>query len=859
MANLERDPVCGMQVDPARAAAKVEHAGKTFHFCSRGCAQKFQADPEKYLSAGAADQISMTHGRAAAPAPGQLPSIQPARPASTQVTPPAQHTPEKHPVASPTKRSSATDGAILEYTCPMHPEVRERVARGKNPPSCPDCGMALEALDVESAVEQTTEYVCPMHPEIIRDAPGDCPICGMALEPRTVTPAETPNPELIDMTRRFWISVALTAPLLLLAMSDLLPGERVAGWLGMRAMIWIEFALATPVVLWAGLPFFERGWHSIVRWKLNMVTLISMGIATAYGYSVIAAAAPGIFPATLHTEHGAVPVYFEAAAVITTLVLLGQVLELRARSRTGSAIRALLGLQPRMARLLREDGSEHDVPISQVRIGHRLRVRPGEKVPVDGVVLEGASAVDESMLTGEPMPVEKVPGDKVTGASLNATGSFVMRAERVGSQTMLAQIVRMVNDAQRTRAPIQGIADKVAAYFVPAVVLTAIATFLVWFFVGPQPRLAYAIVNAVAVLIIACPCALGLATPMSIMVGTGRGAMAGVLVKNAEALERLEAVDTLVVDKTGTLTEGKPHVLSATALSNLDQNDILRLAAGLELGSEHPLGSAILKAAKEKGIAPAPVTNFRSHGGLGVTGNVDGRAIALGNAQLADKLLADVGAAVEKAEGLRRDAQTAIFLLVDGRLAGLIGIADPIKVSTLDALEQLRADGLRIVMLTGDSGATADSIAKKLGIVEIHAEVLPQNKAEMVREIAKAGHKVAMAGDGINDAPALAAADVGIAMGTGTDVAMESAGITLAGGDLRGIVRARKLSRGTMRNIRQNLFFAFIYNLLGVPLAAGILYPFFGLLLNPMIASLAMSLSSVSVIGNALRLRKLQL
>ncbi len=785
MANLERDPVCGMQVDPARATAQVEHGGKTFYFCSRGCAQKFQAAPENYLSLGAATQISMTHGRAATPAPGQLLSVQPTRSA--------------------------------------------------------------------------TEYVCPMHPEIIRDAPGDCPICGMALEPRAATLGETPNPELMDMTRRFWVSVALSVPLLLLAMSDLLPGGPVARWLGMRTIIWIEFALATPVVLWSGLPFFERGWNSIVRWKLNMFTLISIGIATAYAYSVIAAAAPGIFPATLHTERGAVPVYFEAAAVITTLVLLGQVLELSARSRTGSAIRALLGLQPKMARLLHDDGSETDVPISEVRVGDRLRVRPGEKVPVDGIVLEGASAVDESMLTGEPMPVEKLPGDKVTGASLNATGSFVMRAERVGSETMLAQIVRMVSDAQRTRAPIQGVADKVSAYFVPAVVLAAIATFLVWFLVGPQPRLAYAIVNAVAVLIIACPCALGLATPMSIMVGTGRGATAGVLVKNAEALERLEAVDTLVVDKTGTLTEGKPEVLSLTALSDLHENDILHLAAGLEIGSEHPLASAVLKAAKEKGIAPAGVANFQALSGFGVTGEVDGRAIALGNAQLADKLHVDVGAAVEKAEALRRDAQTAIYLLVDGRLAGLLGIADPIKATTLDALEQLRTEGLRIVMLTGDSRATADSIAKKLGIVEIHAEVLPQNKAEVVHEIAKAGHKVAMAGDGINDAPALAAADVGIAMGTGTDVAMESAGITLAGGDLRGIVRARKLSRGTMRNIRQNLFFAFVYNLLGIPLAAGVLYPVFGLLLNPMIASLAMSLSSVSVIGNALRLRKLQL
>jgi Cu+-exporting ATPase len=841
-----------MQVDPARAAAQAEHGGKKFYFCGRGCAEKFRVAPERYVSGDAVAAMPLAAMHAEIHGSAKLTTIHPATAAPQN---PAQ---ELSP--SPSVPGDARVG--VEYICPMHPEVRQKIAAGKQPPPCPDCGMSLEPAGAPAAALQRTEYVCPMHPQIIRDAPGNCPICGMALEPRTGTEAEAPTPELVDMTRRFWVSVALAAPILLLAMSDLLPGKPVTRWLGIAVITWIEFALATPVVLWAGLPFFERGWNSIVRWKLNMFTLISIGIGTAYAFSVIATLAPGIFPDTFRTD-GRVPVYFEAAAVITTLVLLGQVLELRARSHTSSAIRALLGLQPKTARLVSEDGSERDIQLDQVHAGDRLRVRPGEKVPVDGVVLEGASAVNESMLTGEPMPVEKAPGDKVTGAALNTTGTFVMRAERVGSETMLAQIVRMVSEAQRTRAPIQSLADKVSSYFVPAVLLAAVATFLVWFFVGPQPRLAYAIVNAVAVLIIACPCALGLATPMSIMVGTGRGATAGVLVKNAEALEALEKIDTLVVDKTGTLTEGKPKLITVAPLAGLSEADVLRFAAGLERGSEHPLAAAVLQGAKEKNIVPASLSNFRALAGRGVTGEVGSQHVALGNAKLAAELGVDGGpdakAALDSAESMRREGQTAIFLAVDGRLAGLLGIADPIRASALEALQQLRADGLRIVMLTGDSRTTADSVAKKLGIAEVFAEILPENKAGTVRQLASSGRKVAMAGDGINDAPALAVADVGIAMGTGTDAAIQSAGITLVGGDLRGIVRARHLSRGTMRNIRQNLFFAFVYNLLSVPLAAGVLYPFFGLLLNPMIASVAMSFSSVSVIGNALRLRKLRL
>jgi Cu+-exporting ATPase len=718
--------------------------------------------------------------------------------------------------------------------------------------------MALEpAAPVVPAAR--TEWVCPMHPQIVRSEPGTCPICGMALEPRTVTADEAINPELADMTRRFWIGLALTAPLLALAMSDLLPGQPVQHAVSPRLLAWVQLVLSTPVVLWAGWPFFVRAHASVVNRSPNMFTLIAIGTGMAYGYSVVGTVAPGLFPDSFRTHGGQIGLYFEVAAVITVLVLLGQVLELRARSRTSTAIRQLLGLAPKTARRLAADGREEDVPLELVQPGDRLRVRPGEKVPVDGAVIEGTSAVDESMVTGEPIPVEKAPGDRVTGGTVNGTGGFVMRAERVGSDTLLAQIVRLVGEAQRSRAPIQRLADQVSAYFVPAVVAVAILTFVGWALFGPEPRLAYALVNAVAVLIIACPCALGLATPMSIMVGTGRGATAGVLVRNAEVLEVLEKVDTLVVDKTGTLTEGRPGLVSVVARPELDEATLLRLAAGLERGSEHPLASAIVAGAVARGVEPGPARDFRSVTGKGVTGTVDGRAVALGNAALLAELGIDPGDLRERAEAGRREGQTVMFVAADGRAAGLLGVADPVKASTLEALRALRDEGIRIVMLTGDSRTTADAVARTLGIEHVEAEVLPERKVEVVRDLQARGRVVAMAGDGVNDAPALAQAHVGIAMGTGTDVAMESAGVTLVKGDLRGVVRARGLSRATMRNIRQNLFFAFVYNALGVPIAAGVLYPVTGLLLSPMFASAAMTFSSVSVIGNALRLRRVTL
>jgi Cu+-exporting ATPase len=700
-----------------------------------------------------------------------------------------------------------------------------------------------------------TEWTCPMHPEIVRPGPGACPICGMALEPRTVSAEAPESPELADMTRRLVVSTLLTVPLLSLAMGEML-GVPLAQTLSPRVLAWVQLALATPVVLWGGWPFFVRGWESLVTRRLNMFTLIALGTGAAYAESVVATVAPEVFPASFRTHGGGVPLYFEAAAVITTLVLLGQVLELRARGRTQAALRALLGLAPKTARVVREDGREEDVPLAHVHPGDRLRVRPGEKVPVDGVVLEGASAVDESMLTGEPIPVEKAPGARVTGATLNTTGTFLMRAERVGRETLLAQIVQMVSEAQRSRAPIQRLADQVAAWFVPAVVAVAVLTFIGWAWLGPEPPLAHGLVNAVAVLIIACPCALGLATPMSIMVGVGRGAAAGVLVKNAEALEIMEKVDVLVVDKTGTLTEGKPRLASVTALAGFTQADVLRLAAGLERGSEHPLAAAIVAGARERGIEAPPVAEFRSLTGRGVSGVVEGRRVVLGNATLLGEQGIAAAELAARAEALRREGQTVMLVAVDGRQAGLIGVADPIKPSTPEAIRALRAAGIRIVMVTGDSRTTAVAVAERLGLDAVEAEVLPAGKAAFVRRLRAEGHVVAMAGDGINDAPALAEASVGIAMGTGTDVAMESAGITLVQGDLRGIVRARRLSRATMRNIRQNLFFAFVYNALGVPVAAGVLYPVTGLLLSPMLASAAMSLSSVSVIGNALRLRR---
>lgn len=704
-------------------------------------------------------------------------------------------------------------------------------------------------------VARDQKYTCPMHPEIVRDGPGSCPICGMALEPVTVSLDQEENPELVDMTRRFWIAVILAIPVFALGMSDLIPGQPLQQMVSMRTLQWVQLILASPVVLWCGWPFFVRAWESIVNRSLNMFTLIGLGVAVGYLFSLIAVVVPGVFPHSFRHADGNVPVYFEAAAVIVTLVLLGQVLELRARSQTGTAIRELLGLAPKTARRISADGREHDVPLEHVGVGDRLRVRPGERVPVDGVVLEGSSAVDESMITGEPIPVEKQTGDRVVGATINGTGSFVMRAERVGSETLLAQIVQMVAEAQRSRAPIQRLADVVASYFVPAVVIIAVMTFIVWSIWGPEPQMAHGLVNAVAVLIIACPCALGLATPMSIMVATGKAAQNGVLFRNAEAIEVMRKVDTLVVDKTGTLTEGKPKLESVVTNGMVDEQTLLRLAATLEKSSEHPLASAIVAGSVERGISVADAAGFESITGKGVKGEIDGQQVAVGNQSLLDELRLDAGELIEKAETLRTNGQTIMFVTVDQQPAGLIGVADPIKETTPDAVKQLHAEGIRIVMLTGDSRTTAEAVARKLGIDEVVAEVLPDQKVEVVKRFQNAGRIVAMAGDGINDAPALALAHVGIAMGTGTDVAMKSADVTLVKGDLRGIVRARVLSRATMKNIKQNLFFAFIYNSLGVPIAAGILYPFFGILLSPMIAAAAMSFSSVSVIGNALRLR----
>jgi P-type Cu+ transporter len=760
-------------------------------------------------------------------------------------------TPHRHGTES-SAPSKSTRGSAGLYTCPMHPEMRQQ-----GPGHCPKCGMALEPME-EPSLGTTTEYVCPMHPEIVRSEPGNCPICGMALEPRTGS-VEEGSPELDDMTRRFWVSVVLAVPVFVMAMVHDLAPQLMPEFVSIRKLQWVELALATPVVWWCGWPFFQRGWASIVNRSLNMFTLIALGIGVAWTYSVVATLLPALFPALMRGEEGAVAVYFEAAAVITALVLLGQVLELRARSRTSAAIKILLGLAPKTARIVQEDGSEVDVPLEQVQVGDLLRVRPGEKAPVDGTVVDGTSSVDESMVTGEPIPVEKSVGDHLIGATINGTGSLLMRAERVGSDTLLAQIVHMVSEAQRSRAPIQKLVDVVAGYFVPAVVLIAVVTLIVWWTVGPEPRLAHAVVNAVAVLIIACPCALGLATPMSIMVGTGRGAMLGVLIKNAEALEIMEKVDTLVVDKTGTLTEGKPRLMSAEAARGFDDQDVLRLGASLERASEHPLAAAIVKGAEEKGLQLVQVDDFRSLTGRGVGGIVEGRSVLLGNRQLMQDSDIEFEVLVERAEALRSDGQTVMFVAIDGTIAGLISVADPIKESTPKALEALHEEGVQVVMLTGDSRTTAKAVARKLGIDRVEAEVLPEQKTDVVKQLQAEGRIVAMAGDGINDAPALAQAHVGIAMGTGTDVAMESAGVTLVKGDLLGIARARQLSRATMRNIRQNLFFAFIYNSLGVPVAAGALYPFFGLLLSPMIAAAAMSFSSVSVIMNALRLRRLSL
>jgi Cu+-exporting ATPase len=835
--SIEKDPVCGMTVDPARAKATHEHAGKTYYFCCRSCQEKFTAEPAKYLIPKTLVGIAPASSKPLqiAPAPARSPHV--------QVAPNA---------AAPVSRTISK--SANEYTCPMDPEVRQQ-----GPGDCPKCGMALEPV-VAAPPATKTEYTCPMHPEIVRDKPGSCPVCGMTLEPRTVATEEEKNPELVNMTRRFWVCTALAIPILLVAMSDFFPAlSPLMRLASPRTWQWVEFILATPVVLWGAWPFFVRGWRSIVTRNLNMFTLIGLGVGVAYIFSVVGTVSPGIFPASFRGDHGEVAVYFEAAAAITTLVLLGQVMELRARSQTGAAIKALLGLAPKTARLTHDDGSEVDVPLEQVKPGDRLRVRPGEKIPVDGIVLEGASSVDESMITGEPIPAEKLKGARVTGATVNGTGSLVMRAERVGSETLLAQIVRMVGEALRSRAPIQKLADVVAGYFVPIVVGIAALTFAIWAVWGPNPRMAHAIINAVAVLIIACPCALGLATPMSIMVATGRGATLGVLFKNAEAIEMMRKVDTLVVDKTGTLTEGKPKLVAVEPAEGFEADRLLRLAATLERGSEHPLAAAIVKGAEERGARLSATEAFESLTGRGVRGRVENSNVALGNAKLLEELEVDPGPLAGKAEAMRADSQTVMFVVVENKIAGLLAVADPIKETTAEAIRKLHADGIRIVMLTGDSRTTAQAVASKLQIDEVIAEVLPQDKASIVKRLQGEGRFVAMAGDGINDAPALAQAQVGIAMGTGTDVAMESAGVTLVKGDLRGIVRARSLSRATMRNIKQNLFFAFVYNSLGVPIAAGILYPFFGLLLSPMIAAAAMSFSSVSVISNALRLSKINL
>jgi Cu+-exporting ATPase len=752
----------------------------------------------------------------------------------------------------PTREARQAPAGTL-YTCPMHPEVRER-----NPSACPKCGMALDPEDVPMPATRT-QYTCPMHPEVVRDAPGDCPICGMALEPVTVTAEEPENPELVDMTRRFWVSAMLTLPLLVIAMGGMIPGLSTPrdGFHPLSA--WVELALATPVVLWGGWPFFQRGWASLGNRHLNMFTLIALGTGVAYLYSVVATVAPEIFPAAFRDSGGRVAVYFEAAAMIVTLVLVGQVMELRARHRTGAAIRALLGLAPKTARRINTDGNEEDVPLEQVRVGDRLRVRPGEKLPVDGVVTEGNSSVDESMISGEPIPVQKGPGERIIGATINGTGTLVIEAERVGADSMLAQIVQMVSQAQRSRAPIQKLADVVAAYFVPAVVAVAMVTFIVWALLGPAPAMAYAVINAVAVLIIACPCALGLATPMSIMTATGKGATAGVLFKDADAVEVMGQVQILVVDKTGTLTEGKPRLVLVKPVAGMDETTLLSLAAALERASEHPLAEAIVEGALARGLKLSEVSAFASLTGKGVSGEVDGRRIGLGNRALLQELNIDPGDLAEQAELARARGHSVMFVTVDGQAAGLVGVADPIKESTPAAIAELHAEGVRIVMLTGDSETTAGAVAAKLGLDDVIAGVLPDQKAREVKALQSRGAIVAMAGDGINDAPALAQAHVGIAMGTGADVAMESAGVTLVKGDLRGIVRARRLSRATMRNIRQNLFFAFAYNAVGVPVAAGILFPFFGILLSPMIAAAAMSFSSVSVILNALRLNRVRL
>ena len=844
------DPVCGMSVDQT-STLKMPLEGKDYFFCSPHCLKKFSIQPKLYLSENSHEkqndfsrhlpdhQERNTHMLSCCASNSD--SIQ----ASSL----------KDPVCGmdvdPGDSESLSYEGKSYYFCSSHCLKKFK--------SHPKEYLEPKPRKLPEASSQAI-YTCPMHPEVKQVGPGNCPICGMALEPLEMTAEEGPNPELIDMLRRFKISAVLSLPVLLVAMSDLILGMPLQTLFSAKALIGIQLLLSTPVVLWAGWPIFHRGYLSIVSRNLNMFTLIALGTGVAYLYSLVAALFPGIFPTSLLGHGGEVQVYFEAASVIITLVLLGQVLELRARSQTSQAIRSLLSLVPKTARVVRQEGHEEDIPLAEIQHGDRLRVRPGEKIPVDGVIREGKSSVDESMITGEPIPVEKDLNDSVSAGTVNGTGGFIMEATRVGSETLLAQIVRMVNEAQRSRAPIQRLADQVSAYFVPAVIGVAFVSALIWFYLGPEPRLIYALVNAVAVLIIACPCALGLATPMSIMVGTGRGAQAGVLIKNAESLEVLEKVDTLVIDKTGTLTEGKPKLIHVIALPGFNEAQVLKMAASLERGSEHPLASAIVAGARERGITELDsVKNFQSITGQGALGEISGALVALGNQKLLEKEAEQIELLLEKANQLREKGQTVVMVAVNRRPAGLIGVADPIKPSTREAIHQLHQEGIRVVMLTGDHFNTARRVAEELGIDDLEAEVLPEQKSAVIKRLQAQGRVVAMAGDGVNDAPALAQAQVGIAMGSGTDVAMQSAGVTLVKGDLRGIIRAIQLSRTTMKNIRQNLFLAFIYNLLGVPIAAGIFYPVFGLLLNPMIASAAMSLSSVSVIGNALRLRKLQL
>ncbi len=867
---MKTDPVCGMEV-AEETKYQMDHGGKNYHFCSENCLHKFEAEPTQYLQTESlSDPVcgmavtetsahhTMHEGKehyfCSASCLEKF-SISPA-----QYLHNGEHSDavvdhadcRKHRVHAVPDAPAGQVEASAIYTCPMHPEVEQQGAG-----SCPKCGMALESKGVPVAATKT-EYTCPMHPEVVQDHPGSCPKCGMALEAVTVE-AEEDSSELDYMTRRLWVSAILAIPVFFSAMGAEFWPDAINSLISPAARQWAELVLSAPVVWWGGWVFFQRGWQSIVTRNLNMFTLIAIGVGIAWIYSLIAVLMPSIFPPAVFSEAGVVPVYFEAAAVITALVLLGQVMELRARSQTNAAIKLLLGLAPKTARIVREDGIEEDVPLEHVQLGDHLRIRPGEKVPVDGEVIDGESNVDESMVTGEPVPVVKIAGEKLIGATVNGTGGLLMRADKVGADTLLAQIVKMVAEAQRSRAPIQKLVDTVAGYFVPTVVVAAAITFLVWALWGPEPAIAYAVINAVAVLIIACPCALGLATPMSIMVGTGKGAMMGVLIKNAEALEVMQKVDTLVVDKTGTLTEGKPKLVSVVASEGFQEDDNLRLAASLERASEHPLAEAIVRGAEEREVELTGADNFQSVTGMGVTGTVDSRKVALGNLKLLESLNIDAGDLPQQADAQRAEGQTVMLLAVDGKAAGLIGVADPIKSTTPEAIRDLHGEGIRVVMLTGDSRKTAEAVAAKLDIDQVQAEVLPEQKAEVVKQLQAEGHIVAMAGDGINDAPALAQAHVGVAMGTGTDVAMESAGVTLVKGDLRGIVRARRLSRATMRNIRQNLFFAFIYNAAGVPIAAGILYPAFGLLLSPMIAAAAMSFSSVSVITNALRLRGVKL